>query len=115
MVEVVRFGRSGEWREVAPVVGSTYLLEPLNPQKKKHRGRRCILLRVAGDRWGRTAEVRFLDVEKGRAAVGVVALPDLVAASPEPQTPLELVVRSGLAAKLKEQRCLARVAARRRS
>jgi|SRR5579871_1681248 len=67
--------------EIVVQIGETYLVEPHNPQKLKHRGRRCILLEASKDMHDRqagTAKVRFYDT--GRT--GRVDLNDLVEAPP---------------------------------
>lgn len=67
------FGR----KKRAPVtltVGETYRVEPLNPRKKKHRGRVCTILEFDNDFMPRKASVRFHDTNR----VGKVELSDLV-------------------------------------
>jgi hypothetical protein len=71
----IQYGR--RYREVTAVVGAEYTVDPLNPQKLKHRGRQCTLLGLVRDDIGTPmkAQVRFLD--NGRQ--GRVDLEDLTA------------------------------------
>lgn len=60
---VVTCGFGSRVRKVTAVVGAEYEVQPLNPRKKKHRGRRCVILGFARDDIGYPgkAVVRFLD------------------------------------------------------
>ena len=55
-------------------IGSTYRVEPINPQKKKHRDRVCTILELDDDFMPQNASVRFQDNNR----VGKVCLSDLV-------------------------------------
>lgn len=61
--EVVTCGFGKKVRKVTAVVGAEYEVLPLNPRKKKHRGRRCVILDFVRDGIGCAykAVVRFLD------------------------------------------------------
>lgn len=71
---LVTFGK--QVRHVHVVVGRTYLVQPLNPLKKKHRDRICTVTRILMDKeiFPCGAEVKFAD--NGRR--GRVELDDLV-------------------------------------
>ena len=71
------FGRKYQ-RKVTLRVGHEYIVEPLNPIKRRHRGRRCRLLEfVLSERDYKTtiARVKFLDTQR----VGLVDVDDLAA------------------------------------
>ena len=59
-------------------VGKEYVIQPLNPLKKKHRNRRCIVLDFVpvsdSHRRDIVAKVRFLDTNR----IGRTELDDLV-------------------------------------
>ena len=62
-------------RECLLEVGKAYVIQPLNPRKKKHRNRECEIVGFVTDSSGHTlAKVRFRD--NGR--IGKVDLSDLV-------------------------------------
>ena len=70
------FGRKYH-RKTTLRVGHDYIIEPINPIKQRHRGRRCRLLEfVLSERDYKTtiAKVQFLDTKR----VGLVDLDDLV-------------------------------------
>lgn len=77
-VSVTAGGRS---RKVTLVAGEEYVVQPLNPQKLKHRGRRCLLLDFVpvSDSHPKdlVAKVRFVDNNR----IGRAELADLVPAS----------------------------------
>lgn len=54
-------------------LNNEYIIIPDNPQKLKHRNRKCILISIENDFIPRTAEVMFLDTKR----VGMVELIDL--------------------------------------
>lgn len=60
-------------REVVLELGREYIVEPLNPLKRKHRGRLCFVDKLEADRDG-NIWVRFVDKESR----GKVYLSDLV-------------------------------------
>ncbi len=55
------------------ILNNEYIIIPDNPQKLKHRNRKCILISIENDFIPRTAEVMFLDTKR----VGMVELIDL--------------------------------------
>jgi hypothetical protein len=61
--EVITCGFREKERRVTAVIGAEYEIDPLNPQKKKHRGRRCVVLDFVRDDRGQAYKVvvRFLD------------------------------------------------------
>ena len=76
MVVEYIFGRKHH-RKVTLRVGHDYIIEPINPIKQRHRGRRCRLLEfVLSERDHKTtiAKVKFLDTQRA----GLVDLDDLV-------------------------------------
>ncbi|QDV67679.1 hypothetical protein Poly24_13810 [Rosistilla carotiformis] len=71
----IQSGSGRKRREtVTLTIGETYRVEPLNPQKKKHRGRVCAILEFDDDFMPGFASVRFHDNNR----VGKVDLSDLV-------------------------------------
>lgn len=59
-----RFGRGPE-RVVHLAIGRAYVIEPINPQAKRFRGRPCILLGVDDPFMPSKATVKFTDTNKG--------------------------------------------------
>jgi hypothetical protein len=61
-------------------VGKEYIVDPLNPQAKRNRGRRCVILAFVpwsdtGD-WTEVAKVRYLDNNRiGRQHLNNLAAP----------------------------------------
>ena len=67
------YGRNKEWRTIDPVIGSRYVIQPLNPQKKKHRGRVCVLEGLEPEFLPDMGLIRFEDTNRA----GKVELADL--------------------------------------
>lgn len=59
---------------VTITIGSNYRVEPMNPQKKKHRDRVCTIIEFDDDLMPKNASVRFQDNNR----IGKVCLSDLV-------------------------------------
>lgn len=69
------FGRSKQnGRTLTPKIGERYVVSPMNPQKKKHRGRTCVIEAFNAEYMPDRATVRFDDNNR----LGKVDLSDLV-------------------------------------
>jgi hypothetical protein len=88
-----RFGRGRE-RVVFLVVGRAYVVEPMNPQAKRFRGRPCILLSVDDEFMPSVATVKFTDTTKG-GQPAKVQCSDLVDAAE--QTGIQAVIDRAVA------------------
>lgn len=60
-------------RKIEIVEGNEYLVNPVNPRKLKHRGRKVIFKYAESDRGHVTANVQFLDTKR----IGKVDIDDL--------------------------------------
>lgn len=63
---------SGAKRSVTIELGRNYMIDPINPLKKKHRGRTCMVIGFMSDSQGTPidARVKFLDTSRtGRISI----------------------------------------------
>lgn len=60
-------------RKVDLIEGNKYIVNPINKNKYKHRGRKIILQGIERDTYGAVAKVKFLDTKR----VGKVEIDDL--------------------------------------
>lgn len=77
-----RFGTRGSPRTVEIAIGREYVVDPLNPRKRKHRGRRCVITELADQFMPDVATVRFTDGLRGHW--GKVDIGDLVPVTSSP-------------------------------
>lgn len=60
-------------RKVVLIIGKEYLVNPINKNKHKHRGRKCILIGISHDGYGVIGKVKFIDTLR----TGKVEIDDL--------------------------------------